>query len=143
MRLLIVLLISLPALARPVAPLNPAILKAHSVFIENHGSANLADLAYGELRKWGRFEIAADPSKADLLFVISNEDPVSSSGRTKSYENGRWVYGREDSSTEGFSSLSIVDPVSGAIIYSDRHQYCWHGAIQVVIRNLRKRIDNR
>ena len=39
------------------APLQPQILAAKTVYIENHGNAKLKDKAYEEFRKWGRWEI--------------------------------------------------------------------------------------
>jgi hypothetical protein len=55
-------------------PLSAKLMSAKSVYlivdtdwVQGHTKA-----AYKELNKWGRFDVAAEPEKADLIFSISN-----------------------------------------------------------------------
>jgi hypothetical protein len=90
------------------APLSPKILSAKTVYLENHGRANIADKTYDELKKWGRWEIVEDRNKADLVIVLSSEKAKSSHGTTQTYDpnmktgtmtTGGWKYGTTDSVT--------------------------------------------
>ncbi len=54
-------------------PLAPQVLSAKTVYIDNHtGDQKVADQAYQELQKWGRFEVVSDVTKADLVLYFGN-----------------------------------------------------------------------
>jgi len=100
------------------APLNPKIIAAKTVYIENHGSARLKDKAYDELKKWGRWTIVEERAKADLVIVLSSEEGQSSTGQTQTYDpnmetgtmtTGGWKYGTEDSESSGSAHLELLD----------------------------------
>jgi hypothetical protein len=129
------------------APLSPNILTAKTVYLENHGSAKIADKIYDESKKWGRWEIVEDRSKADLFMVLSSEKGKSSSGTTQTHDpnmktgtmtTGGWKYGTTNSVTPGSVHLELVDSKTGESLYADTGR-----APNGVIRELRKRIEER
>lgn len=143
---ILVVSLGLPCLAKnPHAPLRPQILAAKTVYVENHGSARLKDKAYDELRKWGRWEIVEDRSKADLVIALSSEDGQSSTGRTQTYDpnmktgdmkTGGWKYGTVTSTTPGSVHLELLDIKSGESLYADTRSTA-HG----IIKELQKRME--
>lgn len=70
MRWLVGLLLAACAFAQDsFAPLPAKITSAKSVYISNlTDNPQVADAAYSELKKWGRFEVVDSPEKADLIF---------------------------------------------------------------------------
>lgn len=72
-----------PSAANPLAPVPPALLNARKVFVSNAGSdsglfphpfSGDPDRAYNQfyagIKNWGRYELVADPSDADLVFEL-------------------------------------------------------------------------
>ena len=127
------------------APLNPKVIAAKSVYIENHGNAKVADKAYEELKKWGRWEIVQDRTKADLVFALSSEEGHASSGTTQTYDpnmktgtmtTGGWKYGTVNESTSGSVHMELLDPKSGDSLYADTGT-----KLSRVIRELQKRVE--
>jgi hypothetical protein len=58
-------------------PLPPQLITARAIFIENHsGDPDIADRAYDELLKWGRFKVVQDKSHADLILSLSSKEFV-------------------------------------------------------------------
>jgi hypothetical protein len=72
-----------PAPAMPLAPVPPVLLNARAVFISNAGGdsglfphpfSGDPDRAYNEfyagIQSWGRYQLVADPSEADVVFEL-------------------------------------------------------------------------
>jgi len=72
-----------PAAAMPLAPVPPVLLNAKAVFISNAGGdsglfphpfSGDPDRAYNEfyagIQSWGRYQLVADPSEADVVFEL-------------------------------------------------------------------------
>jgi hypothetical protein len=72
-----------PAPAMPLAPVPPVLLNAKAVFISNAGGDSGLfphpfngdpDRAYNEfyagIQSWGRYQLVADPSEADVVFEL-------------------------------------------------------------------------
>lgn len=60
---------SLPANSQKYAPLPNDITNAKTVYLVNQTiEPKVADKAWKELQKWGRFEVVDDMEKADLVF---------------------------------------------------------------------------
>jgi hypothetical protein len=132
------------------APLPVKVLTAKKIFIENHGSAVVADQAYSELTKWGRFEIVDSSDKADIVLVLSITAGEDSSGRTKTYDPkanngyGGWKYGRIDSSSPGYTYITVKDAKTGDSLYADSRQWTsFSSATRKLIQGLRKRIEQQ
>jgi len=129
------------------APLPAKVLSAKSVYIENHGVARVADQAYEELTKWGRWEIVQDRVKADLVLVLSAEKAQSTTGQTQTYDpnaktgtmtTGGWKYGTTTSTAPGSVHLEIVESKTGETLYADTER-----ATRGTITELRKRIEEQ
>jgi hypothetical protein len=127
------------------APLNPKVIAAKTVYVENHGSARLKDKAYDELKKWGRWEIVEDRTKAEVVIVLSSEEGESSTGRTQTYDpnmktgtmtTGGWKYGTQTSNTSGSAHMELLDPKTGESFYADTR-----GTVHTIIKELQKRME--
>lgn len=106
----------------PLPPLSPALTSAKTVML--HGEQGAVDKAFGELRKWGRFEIVAEKTKADLVFdfVYAAE---ANAGHTMHKE-----------------TLVIYDAKSGDSVYQDSGTHVWPGSMaQAMVKTLRKRLE--
>jgi hypothetical protein len=88
-----------PAPAVPLAPVPPALLHAKTVFISNAGAdsglfphpfSGDPDRAYNEfyagIQSWGRYQLVADPSEADVVFELQLIAPYGPSAPNK--QNG-------------------------------------------------------
>jgi hypothetical protein len=129
------------------APLSASVIAAKTAYVENHGSAKLKDRSYDELKKWGRWVIVEDRTKADLVIVLSSEEEQSSTGQTQTYDpnmktgtmtTGGWKYGTETSTTSGSIHLELLDSKTGESLFADTR-----GNVHIVIAQLRKRIDKQ
>jgi hypothetical protein len=132
------------------APLPPKILAAKTVYVENHGSAKLADKAYTELKQWGRFEIVTDRIQADIVLLLSLDEGQTSSGKTQTYDPkanggyGGWKYGRIDESSSGSIHIEVLDAKTGETLYSDTKQMnSFTSATHGAIKDLRQRIEEQ
>jgi hypothetical protein len=108
--------------AQPVA-LPPTVLSAHTVFIENEtGFAELQYAAVLEINKWGQFELAESREKADLVLLLS------SGTRVRAIPDGQFPRTTglnaftEDAVPKDHTRIALVDPKSGARLWSDFHK---------------------
>jgi hypothetical protein len=122
------------------APLSTTVLAAKTAYIENHGSAKLKDRSYDELKKWGRWQIVEDRTKADIVIVLSSQAEQSSTGQTRTYDpkTGDWKYGTETSTSAGSVHLELLDSKTGESLFADTRDNA-----HIVIALLRKRIEKQ
>ena len=73
---------------------SPRILSAKSVYFNNKTASDaVGKNALAQLRKWGKFQLVADPKQADLIFILS-ADPynggniIFASGQTGTVDDG-------------------------------------------------------
>lgn len=122
--LVLTLLICLVALAGNAAPqsLPDTVTRAHTVFIENETGFN--ELAYTlvlELSKWGRFEVADDRGKADLILRLDNGNHV------RALPEGQFPSGAMDAFSDsgipkGHTRIALLDPRNNTLLWSDTHK---------------------
>ena len=119
-----------PSLAR--------VLTAKTAYLDNQtGSSAVGDRALACLRGWGKFQIVADPSSADLLLVLS-ADPnkggniIFSGGQTGSVDRNGNI--EEDSvptfhkqSPTRHAYLTVIDRNSGKSLWTGDH--VWGGLL--------------
>jgi hypothetical protein len=123
--ILVLLSLCVPALqvlAQPVG-LPEAVLRAHNVFLENEtGFSELQYTAILELGKWGHFELAESRAKADLILRLSSGTHV------RAVPDGQFPRAvglngySEDAVPAGHTRISLLDPKSGAMLWSDLHK---------------------
>jgi hypothetical protein len=77
---------------------------------------------YDELKKWGRFEVVADRSKADIILVFS-------------LDKGSYTY----------LDLTLLDSKTGESLYEDKKlwRWQWSNPTRDAIQELRKRIEEQ
>jgi hypothetical protein len=124
---LLVLACASPSLANDKHPALPSrVFTARTVYVENQTtSAELQNVAYTELSKWGHFQIADSPQKADLVlrlsggtFVrfVSGGENSSSTAAIPAKQN--WA-SADQGVPDGSTRISLVDPKTGASLWSD------------------------
>ncbi len=114
-------LMALQAAAVPKA-LPDAVVRAHSVFLINETGFN--ELGYStvfELNKWGRFDLADSPEKADLILRLDCGNHV------RAVPDGQFPssagLGAGDSEIpKGHTRISLVDPKTNTVLWSDTHK---------------------
>lgn len=137
--LALTLLLAAPAsFAQKQLARSPRILNAKTVyFLNKTGSDRVGSEALARLKKWKKFQIVADRSQADLIFLLS-ADPyrggnvLLASGQTGTInEDGRIT---EDpipnyikASPVRYAYLAVIDPATGENLWSDRH--VWGGLL--------------
>jgi hypothetical protein len=77
--LLVTMLLASVALAQKkdeLPPLPARLVEAKKIFllVDTDWAEGHTKNAYKELKKWGRFEVVANPEDADLIFSITNRD---------------------------------------------------------------------
>lgn len=132
------------------APLPEKVLTAKTVCIENHGSAKVADEAYDELKKWGRYEIVTDRSKADLILVLSVDEGSTTSGTTSVYHppddknwGGTWSHGTTHSSSPSYTHMTLFDSKTNEGLYTDTKRAGLRSATREGLKELRQRIEEQ
>jgi hypothetical protein len=121
------LVLFLAVVTRPMGagpkPLPDAIVRAHTVFVENETGFN--ELQYElvlELSKWGRFELAESREKADLLLRLDNGNHV------RTVPEGQFPSGAMNALTEspeipkGHTRIALLDPKTDTLLWSDTHK---------------------
>lgn len=136
---ILALCLAVPCLAKtkplPKAPLPDSVSKAHSIFLENGGGSDTVyDTLYGEMKSWGRFQIAPNPESADLVLEISfgvDKNGTSAVPLYNSYTKQTTYYSQEN-----------IDPQVHLSIY-DAHTKSplWSAVDHVKLVRLRKNVD--
>jgi hypothetical protein len=114
--------IPLSAQGQPAA-LPPVVMSAHTVFIENEtGFSELQYTAVLELSKWGHFELAENRDKADLVMVLSSGTHVHAIPDGQYPRTTGLNAFTEDEVPKGHTRIALLDPKSGATLWSDLHK---------------------
>lgn len=103
-------------------PLPPQIVTARTIYIENQsGDPDIADRAYDELLKWGRFKVVPDKNQSDLILSLSLKESLDGYRTTGGGEIGGIRQPiRTQSVVSGYSRVTLMDPQTG--IFSGRTQ---------------------
>jgi hypothetical protein len=131
------LLLANPAVAQKQFAHSTRILSAKSVYLNNQtGSDAVGKNALAQLKKWGKFQLVADPKQADLIFLLS-ADPykggniIFASGQTGSINDGHVtedaVPNYNKQSPTRYAYLTVIDPKTGENLWSDEH--LWGGLL--------------
>jgi hypothetical protein len=132
-------------------PLAPSLMQAKRVYIDNQtpDCPECADQAYGELSKWGRFQVVSEPKGADLIFVLkstSTERPIgvvanTTSNTATSSQTSGTVISHEDYTVY----LSVLDANTNQTLYSNGEywRFAWSKPAATLVKDLRKRIDDQ
>jgi len=116
-------------------PVPKSVAEARSVFVfDQTGNTAIYDNVYDKLRKWGRWTMAEDPSKADLVAVIAAQNifvgsttTVTASGNGSATQIGNTtMYGgqaqAQASTMPNLVSmpryLGLIDPKTGRVLLS-------------------------
>jgi hypothetical protein len=112
---------TLPAGAHPTLP--QAVATAHSVFLQNQtGFPELQYTALLELNKWGRFDIVSSQDKADLVLVLTAGTHVRAIPDGEFPRTTGLNAFTEESVPAGHTKIALVDPKTGATLWSDLHK---------------------
>jgi hypothetical protein len=148
-------LLTAAAFAKPHAPLPTALLHAKTVYIQNQsGEAKLLDDCYTEIQEWNRLTIIDRPEDADVIVILSKSSSSSSvSGSTTKVREPT-----ANNSDGGYQNVShggaIVNYVYVTMAWvgrdkqllwshTARWKWIWSHPTQVIIDELRKRIDEQ
>jgi hypothetical protein len=114
------------------------ILAAKTAFFEDRsGVPGVGKVALEELKKWGRFQILADKTQADLILVLSASPPkgghiIYSGGQTGTIEKSGTI--DEDPVPNYHKSppvraayLTVFDAKTGESLWTDSHR--WGGLL--------------
>jgi hypothetical protein len=131
------LLVASSAVAQKQLAQSPRILSARSVYFNNQtGSDAVGKNALAQLKKWGKFQLIADPKQTDLIFLLS-ADPykggniIFGSGQTGSINDGHITedaapnYNKQ--SPTRYAYLTVIDLKTGDNLWSDKH--VWGGLL--------------
>jgi hypothetical protein len=131
------LLVASSAAAQKELAQSPRILSAKSVYFSNQsGSDAVGTNALTQLKKWGKFQLIADPRQADLVFLLS-ADPYKGgniifvNGQTGSINDGHITqdpapnYNKQ--SPTRYAYLTVIDLKTGDNLWSDKH--VWGGLL--------------
>jgi hypothetical protein len=119
--ILIFWVMTLPAAAYPTLP--QVVTSAHTVFLQNNtGFSELEYTALLELNKWGRFEVVSSQEKADLVLVLSSGTHVRAIPDGQFPRTTGLNAFTEDSVPQGHTRIALVDPKTGATLWSDMHK---------------------
>jgi hypothetical protein len=132
---------------RPSLPMAVANLK--TIYVDNETTAaELQNTVYAELMKWGRFEIASAPEKADIILRLSSgnyvkfvpgETSKSASASQPSKENSQ---GADQAVPPGSTRISLIDPKSGNSLWSDVRKSNTPKAASHLLDSLREAFDH-
>jgi hypothetical protein len=137
--LLLAFLISVPfAFAQKQLAHSARIVNAKTVYFQNTtGSDAVGSEALAELKKWGKYQVVPDRSKADLVFLLSADTYKGgnieySGGQTGSIDdNGHVQEDRVPNYTKASPArrayLAVIDRKTGENLWSNEH--LWGGLL--------------
>jgi len=132
--------------AQVQTPLPDKILQARTVFVENQSKyVNVADNFYEAISKWKRLRIAANKSDADLVVVLSTDEHEALASNYGVYATRHIMTGGGGtySYTDGSTQMSLIDPASGVIIWTNTMPWSKKGATRQLVNDLKKRIERQ
>ncbi len=139
--LLIVSSFALP-FAFAEAPIPEALVKAKTAYLYSDGVwYKTFDKFYDEFRKWGRFELTQDKSKADIVVALTTKEA------TDSYAIG--IIGSPGGTMTGGSSsrfyMHVMTPDGKTILWSDMapETFLLSNAGKDLVKNLKKRMKEQ
>lgn len=117
---------------------SPQILFAKSVYFKSTtGSDKVGARALAALKKWGKYQVVANPAQADLIFLLSS-DPykggnlIFADGQTGSVDAEGNV-SKDPTPTFNklaptrYAYLTVIDRSTGHVLWSDSH--VWGGLV--------------
>jgi hypothetical protein len=117
---------------------SPRILNAKTIyFLNKTGSDSVGSETLAELKKWGKYQLVLDRSKAELIFLLSGDpyhggDILFADGQTGSVDNDGQItkdpvpnYFKAAPTREAY--LFVIDPKTGDNLWSDHH--VWGGLL--------------
>ena len=118
--------------------LAPRILSAKSVYFKNAtGSEPVGQTALAALKKWGKYQIVADPKQAELIFLLSADpykagDIIFANGQASTVDNSGTVTKDPHSNFNKlaptrYAYLTVIDAKAGYILWTDSH--VWGGLL--------------
>ena len=133
---------------RPSLP--TSVLSARTIYVDNQtSSAELQNTAYTELSKWGRFQIVDAPQKADIVLRLSNGNYVkfvpangNSSANDPKPAKQNWM-GADEAVRPGSTRISVIDPKSGNLLWSDIRKTDNSKAASHMLDGLRNAFDQK
>jgi hypothetical protein len=141
---LYLLLCTFPAVAKDLkAPLPEKLFEAKTVYIDNRsGQSDILDKGYTALKEWNRYEIIQDKAKADIVFVFTVSTETRGSYTTGNVNDNGTVQATTTPTRVGYTTMTVVDPTSGQILFSDTRR--WHlfgSATKDAVKELRQRME--
>ena len=114
----------LVVLQASAAPKNlpDAVVRAHTVFIVNETGFN--ELEYSlvlEISKWGRFDLANSPEKADLILRLDNGNNVRVLPDGQ-FPSDTSITTDNSEIPKGHTRISLLDPKTNTLLWSDTHK---------------------
>jgi len=97
-----------------------AVVHAHTIFLDNETGFN--ELGYStifELNKWGRFDLADSPGKADLILRLDSGNHVRVVPEGQLPSTGGMNASDDGEIPRGHTRISLVDPKTNAVLWSD------------------------
>jgi hypothetical protein len=98
------------------------VTRAHAVFIENETGFN--ELEYTlvlELSKWGRFDVAEDKAKADLILRLDNGNHVRALPEGQFPSGGMNAF-NDSGIPKGHTRIALLDPKNNTVLWFDTHK---------------------
>jgi len=129
------------------APLPTKVLEASTIYLTNDtGDTKALDSAYNALKKWGKYQIVQNRSKADLLLVLTEKaDYVYSMTTATIFSNQQGTYAQGSGVSVPIKSrtffLRLFDARTGESLWTERRLMYWTPAktAKLLIDRLRKR----
>ncbi len=133
------------------APLPDKVVKAKTVFYVNDtGNSRFGDDLYRELKKWNRWQVVTDRSKADLVLVLSQRETVEGAIATgTTTTTGNTATGTAVAAPIKTSSwfIHLIDPGSGETLWTTRHTLggrlwqSWGSVARSLLSDVQKRMN--
>jgi hypothetical protein len=113
---------SLRANAAPQS-LPDIVTRAHTVFVENEtGFHELQYTLILELSKWGRFELADSPEKADLILRLDNGNHVRMVPSGEFPSTTALNASADSEIPKGHTRISLLEPKTNSMLWADMHK---------------------
>ena len=133
------------------APLPDKVVKAKTVFYVNDtGNSRFGDDLYRELKKWNRWQVVTDRSKADLVLVLSQRETVEGAIATgTTTTTGNTATGTAVAAPIKTSSwfIHLIDPGNGETLWTTRHTLggrlwqSWGSVARSLLSDVQKRMN--